>query len=75
MEIIDAEDDAVKDLRSSGGNTVWVRPPPALPDLRGKHSQVFVLIKSMLNPKLHKDTIAYALFPDARPILPGYRYP
>ena len=28
------------DLKSPGGNTVWVRPPPALPNLRELCSQV-----------------------------------
>ena len=30
------------DLKSPGSNTVWVRPPPALPDLR-EHSRRFLL--------------------------------
>jgi len=35
MEIMDTVDVDYEDLKSPGGNTVWVRPPPALPDLRG----------------------------------------
>lgn len=33
------------DLKSPGGNTVWVRPPPALPNLRIKNSQVLFIFQ------------------------------
>ena len=64
-----------EDLKSPGGNTVWVRPPPALPSLREQNSQVFVLEKALLNSTMHRGMKPVPCFPDARPVPPGHHYP
>ncbi len=43
--IMDSLDGNIANLKSPDGNTVWVRPPPALPDLRIKNSQVLFIFQ------------------------------